>query len=59
MLGHITVFVVPGCRMSFTIFLLLITAHFYPSVRTRGGGLLNEEVVVFMVATWFAMISCP
>ena len=36
-----------------------ITSQSSPSGRTRGAGLIGVEIGVLMVATWFAMRSCP
>ena len=52
--GHVIALAFPGSKV-----ILLVTwsimAHYSPSVRTRGNGLLGVEVRVLMVATWFAM----
>ena len=53
-----TSFALPGCNVS-SLVACSITSQSSPAGRTRGSGFLGVEVRVLMVATWFAMRSCP
>ena len=57
-LGQMTMFAILGCRVSSSVD-WSITAQSYLSGRMRGSGFLGAEVGTLMVATWFAMRSCP
>ena len=58
MLGHTTVFIMPGCRLKFPVS-WLITSQASPDGRTRGSVFLGAGLEVLIVATWFSMRSCP
>ena len=57
-LGQITAFSIYGCRVRSPVY-WPITAQSSLSGRMRGSGLIDAEVRALMVATWFAMSSCP
>ena len=57
-LGQITEFLIPDCRVRFSV-AWSITYQYYPAGHTRGDGFLVAEVEFLMVTTWFSMSSCP
>ena len=57
-LGQMTLFALPGCNIISPV-AWSITAQSSPCGYMSGSGLMNAEVVVLMVSTWFYMMSCP
>ena len=53
-LGQMTAFTITGCRVRSPVS-WSINAQSSPYGRTRGAGLMDAEVRVLMVATWFSL----